>query len=46
MFEEYDRCPNCTVRRVDPDERDDDVRTIIRTCDRHSLPESGGETAQ
>lgn len=35
MFRECYECPDCTVEDVDPDERDDDVRVVIETCDGH-----------
>jgi len=35
MFKTESECPDCIVRRVDPDERDDDVNIIVKRCSFH-----------
>lgn len=47
MFEKFDECPECIVRRVDP-EQNDGVSVEIQRCDLHlpddSRKEDSGET--
>lgn len=35
MWEKYEDCPACNVRRVDEDEREDDVTVEIDVCGNH-----------
>jgi hypothetical protein len=35
MFKTESECPDCIVRRVGPDERDDDVTVVVKLCSFH-----------